>query len=29
MAQGGGKDVGRLDEALAKIEALLKTQVGM
>jgi alanyl-tRNA synthetase len=29
MAQGGGKDIGRLDEALAKIEALLKTQVGM
>jgi alanyl-tRNA synthetase len=27
MAQGGGKDVGRLDEALAKIESLLKSQI--
>ena len=26
MAQGGGKDAARLDEALAKIEVLLKSQ---
>jgi alanyl-tRNA synthetase len=28
MAQGGGKDIGRLDEALARIEAVLAAQVG-
>jgi alanyl-tRNA synthetase len=27
MAQGGGKDTGRLDEAIAKIESLLKAQI--